>query len=52
MFLKQTTGNVLIYTVESRSSYSCFQAKISKIHFKNDKPFSSCRSKTSDGNAH
>ena len=50
MFLKQATVKILIYTVETRSFYSCFQGKISKSHNKNDKPFSSCRSETSDGN--
>ena len=50
MFLKQTTVKILIYTVETRLCYSCFQVKISKSHDKNDKPFSSCRSKTSDDN--
>ena len=41
---------MLIYPVETRSSYSWFSAKISKSHTKNDEPFSSCRSKTSEGN--
>ena len=44
------TVKVLIYTVENRLCYSSFWVKISKSHNKNDKPFSSCRSKTSDGN--
>ena len=42
MFLKQTAVKILIYTVEARLCYSCRN--------KNDKPFSSCRSKTFDGN--
>ena len=50
MFLKQTAVKILIYTVETRLCYSSFYVKISKSHNKNDKPFSSCRSKTSDGN--
>ena len=50
MFLKQATVKILIDTVETKLCYSCFQVKISKIHNKNDKPFSSCRSKTSNGN--
>ena len=41
---------MLIHAVETRSCYSCFYAKISKSHSKNDKPFSSLWSKTSDGN--
>ena len=50
MFLKQRTVKILISTVQARSCYSSFQAKISKSHNKNDKPFSNCRNKTSDGN--
>ena len=50
MFLKQTTVKILIYTVETWLCYYCFQVKITKCHNKNDKPFSSCRSRTSDGN--
>ena len=52
MFLKQTTAKVLIYKVEARLCYACFYAKISESFNKNYKPFSSCRSKTSDGNTH
>ena len=52
MFLKQTTLKILIYTVKTRLCYSCFYVKVSKSHNKNDKPFSSCRSKTSDGRSH
>ena len=44
------TAKILIYTVETRLCYSCFQVKLSKSHNTNDKPFSSCRSKTSDVN--
>ena len=50
MFLKQAKVKILIYTVETKLCYSCFWVKINKSHNKNDKPFSSCRSKTSDGN--
>ena len=38
MFWKQTTLKILIYTVEARSHYSCFWAKISKSHNKKDRP--------------
>ena len=50
MFWKLTTVKIVICTVETRSSYSCFYDKTSKIHTKNDKKFSNCVSKTSDGN--
>ena len=50
IFLKQATVKILIYTVEVRLGQSSFQVKTSKSHNKNDKPFRSCRSKTSDGN--
>ena len=50
MFLRQKTVKILIYTVETRLCYSCFYVKIRKSHNKNDKPFSSYRSKISDGN--
>ena len=50
MFLKQTTVKILIYTVEARLCYYYSLAKFSKSHNKNDNPFSSCRSKRSDGN--
>ena len=52
MFLKLTALKILIYAVETRLCYSCFWAEIRKSHTKIDKPFSSCRSKTSDGNTH
>ena len=50
MFLKWTAVKILIYTVETRLCYSCFYVKIDKCQNNNDKPFSSCRSNTSDGN--
>ena len=49
MFLKQTAVKIWIYTVETRLFFSCFYVKISESNNKNDKPFSSCTSKTSDG---
>ena len=50
MFLKQAAVKIWIYTVETRLFFSCFYVKISESNNKNDKPFFSCRSKTSDGN--
>ena len=50
IILKQRIVKILIHAVKTRRCYSCFLVKISKSHNKNDKSFSSCRSKTSDGN--
>ena len=50
MFLKQRIVKILIHTLKTGLHYSCFLVKISKSHNKNDKSFSGCRSKTSDGN--
>ena len=45
MLLKQTTVKILIYGV-----ILVFYVKIRESHNKNDNPFSSCSSETSDGN--
>ena len=50
MFLNKRQQKRLIYTVEATLCCSFFQAKISKSHNKNDTPFSSFRTKTSDCN--
>ena len=39
MFWKQMTVKILVYIVKARLCYSCFYAKISKSHYKNDRPF-------------
>ena len=49
MFLNKRQQKRLIYTVEATLCCSFFQANINKSHNKNDTPFSSIRSKTSDG---
>ena len=33
------TVKILVYIVKARLCYSCFYAKISKSHYKNDRPF-------------